>query len=112
MLIRSQDKMNIINLDNVKLIRANEYYSSVEDPNMWKVSVAESRGVSFLGEYSSKDKAIKVLDMICETYDKYSKKYVDFTDVENNRWYKSVFEMPDDENIVITDENGVIVSGN
>lgn len=82
MLIRSQDKRSLLNLDNVtdlSVVSGNEiiaYYVTNEEYQR-------------IGKYSDEAKAIKVLDMIQEFYNRY--KY----DVEMS----DTFQMPQDEEV-------------
>lgn len=65
MLIRSQSKSAIINIDNVSCVE-------VRDINGGAVIVIEAFNYSLnIAEYSTKEKAIKVLDMIQEAYAEY-----------------------------------------
>ena len=60
MIIRSQNKKNIttdLNLRVFNLIETEEYNII-------------SNAVGFIGTYSTEEKAIKVLDMICDAWDK------------------------------------------
>lgn len=59
MIIRSQHKKNIVNLDNIDSIYANEY---------GEINAYNGNGNSriLMGQYSTEEKAIKVLDMICD----------------------------------------------
>ena len=91
MIIRTQDKRSIVNLDRLdticnKTIRnkgeINEQYPTTIH---YYSGVAETMGV--LGNYSSEEKAIKVLDMIVECYRSES-----FTD-------GVVFQMPQDSEV-------------
>lgn len=58
MIIRSQHKKNIVNLDNIDSIYANEY---------GEINAYNGNGNSriLMGQYSTEEKAIKVLDDIC-----------------------------------------------
>lgn len=69
MMIRSQDKMKIVNLSNEKQLGiygafgSNDgfiYTSDTKKADSWRI---ESPSM-LLGEYSTKEKALKVLDMI------------------------------------------------
>lgn len=62
MLIRSQSKSAIINIDNLSCVE-------VRDINGGAVIVIEAFNYSLnIAEYSTKEKALKVLDMIQEAY--------------------------------------------
>lgn len=75
MIIRSQDKCKIIPLNQPVYIETVSY--------KWKVSTERY----FLGEYSTEEKAIKVLDMIEDSY-----RNMAFTD-------GVVFQMPQDSEV-------------
>lgn len=61
MIIRSRDKKELHNLDTIKMIKvvtnSQEYFVEVNSQHT-------------IGTYSTEEKAIKVLDMICEAYQK------------------------------------------
>lgn len=65
MLIRSQDKELIVNVDTINHILVDEVYRP--NGNLHDVCADEIR----LGYYSTKAKAMKVLDMIQEAYAEY-----------------------------------------
>ena len=97
MLIRSKDKLKIVNLQNVDTIAV----SKSDDFERKSYSVYSFNGadnVTTLGTYSTEEKAIKVLDMICEDY-----KCPDFQNCigENEvAIYKHiVFQMPQDSEV-------------
>lgn len=62
MLIRSQDKRMIVNFDNICTVSASPEKHS-ED-----IYVEDGTGSLMVGRYSTKSKAMKVLDMIQEAY--------------------------------------------
>lgn len=81
MLIRSQDKKVLVNLDNATSLyisnkRVHAYYN---DPENYDV----------VGEYSTEEKAIKALDMIQGTYSKYNAGHLN----------AAVFQMPQDSEV-------------
>lgn len=61
MLIRSQDKSRLINLDNTRELRFWECAQGFDITDC----------VCLIGHYSTKEKAMKVLDMIREAYAEY-----------------------------------------
>lgn len=65
MLIRSQDKEKIINMTATNRIYVEEVYRA--NGNLFDISTDET----ILGHYSTKAKAMKVLDMIQEDYEEY-----------------------------------------
>lgn len=90
MLIRSQDKTNIVNINNLTSIRAIEYSLDTDKDNAWKIVYT---GSEFLGQYSSEQNAIEVLNMICSAYDDYANRGLE------KCWVKSIFLMPNDEEL-------------
>ena len=60
MLIRSQDKRILINMNNVSSIEAGD--------NELRIFAVDGETIYDLGSYSTKAKAMKVLDMIQEAY--------------------------------------------
>lgn len=86
MIIRSQDKKKILNLEQIRKIDCETNSVMVDD-------------VSVIGVYSTEEKAIKVLDMICEEYKKY-------TSAKSMSTYfafiqPKVFQMPSDEEVEV-----------
>ena len=65
MLIRSQDKTIIVNIDNAFSI-------AIRGINgVTAIYIASQSGYRNMAEYSTKEKAMKVLDMIQEAYEEY-----------------------------------------
>nr|DAG52443.1 MAG TPA: hypothetical protein [Caudoviricetes sp.] len=62
MLIRSQDKRMIVNFDNICTI------SAFPEKDSEDIYVEDGTGSLMVGRYSTKEKAMKVLDMIQEAY--------------------------------------------
>ena len=60
MLIRSQDKRILINMNNVSSIEVGD--------NELRIFADDGETIYDLGYYSTKEKALKVLDMIQEAY--------------------------------------------
>ena len=91
MLIRSQDKEMIINMAATNHIYVREVYRP--SGSLIDISSDEMR----LGYYSTKEKAIKVLDMIQKRYEEY----------ETERIYKEgvfkieTFQMPEDSEVKV-----------
>lgn len=81
MLIRSQDKKSLINMDNVTDL-------SVVNGSEIMACYTTDEGYRRIGKYSDKSKAIKVLDMIQDAY-KSNSIDGDFP----------VFQMPSDEEL-------------
>ena len=95
MLIRSQDKTALVKFENIVV---NLKLPDSLNVICWSLQDAQRSGVYFiLGEYSTKAKAMKVLDMIQEAYCK-------FMSVKNDdAWSgkESVFYMPEDSEVEI-----------
>lgn len=62
MLIRSQDKRMIVNFDNVCTV------SAFPEKDSEDIYAEDGTGSLVLGRYSTKEKSLKVLDMIQEAY--------------------------------------------
>lgn len=113
MLIRSQDRIAIINVDNV-------FNISVRDINGTTViHIGSSSSCCIIAEYSTKAKAMKVLDMIQDRYVDYQTAhtvsnglttmslFVDCSDKVNELYIKAqnalekvvVFQMPADSEV-------------
>ena len=95
MLIRSQDKTALVKFENIVInLKLPESLKVI----CWSLQDAQRSGGYFvLGEYSTKEKAMKVLDMIQETYCK-------FMSVKNDDAWggkESVFYMPEDGSVVV-----------
>ena len=93
MLIRSQDKTALVKFENIVV--------NLKLPDSLKVicwgwqDAQKSGGYFILGEYSTKAKAMKVLDMIQEAYCKFMS--VKNDDAWNGK--ESVFYMPEDSEV-------------
>lgn len=93
MLIRSQNKAVLLNFSNLAAIY------TVKDGDDFIISSLEGENKCTLGKYSTKAKAMKVLDMIQEAYCK-------FMSVKNDdAWSgkESVFYMPEDSEVEVND---------
>ena len=89
MLIRSQNKAVLLNFSNLAAIY------TVKDGDDFIISSLEGENKCTLGKYSTKTKAMKVLDMIQEAYCK-------FMSVKNDDAWggkESVFYMPADNEV-------------
>ena len=62
MLIRSQDKRMIVNFENICTV------SAFPEKDSEDIYVEDGTGSLMVGRYSTKEKAMKVLDMIQEAY--------------------------------------------
>ncbi len=106
MLIRSQDKSRLINLDNTRELRFWERAQGFDITDC----------VCPIGRYSTKEKAMKVLDMIQEAYA--DEKLIDYTvylqqkEIEkmdnstilalrNELIKKAVFQIPEDSEVEV-----------
>lgn len=89
MLIRSQDKETLINFNNSIVINIMDIEGVV------KIVCSYSCEDYIIGRYSSKAKAMKVLDTIQEAYYKFMS--VKNDDAWNGK--ESVFQMPADEDV-------------
>lgn len=81
MLIRSQDKKDLVSLDDMGI---------VEDIESCFVEVYKHGVHCTVGIYSSLEKAIKVLDMIASAY----------VDIVNGS-YQYVWDMPQDDEVIV-----------
>ena len=81
MIIRSQDRRGLVNLENIDTVCI-----STE----WEIVTFNGNVKSFWGTYSTEEKAIKVLDMICRAYEYFR---------GGNVYEHSVFQMPQDSEV-------------
>jgi hypothetical protein len=100
MLIRSQDKTALLNLDTVNCIvtSRNSMHEDKDNANTWYVLYESSHESFFLGRYTTKDQATQVLDMIANAYVAVNS---DYTNVNDDYWQtikgaNLVFQMPAD----------------
>ena len=66
MLIRSQDKFSICNLENIDCI-TNSYSGNPKDTRI-ELSAFNNEEKTILGYYKTRERAIEVLDEICNAY--------------------------------------------
>ena len=91
MLIRSQDKRMIVNFDNICTV------SAFPEKDSEDIYVEDGTGSLMVGRYSTKAKAMKVLDMIQEAYERY----------EYEKAFKTgltlfeTFQMPEDSEVEV-----------
>lgn len=102
MLIRSQDKESIVNLGNVESIdiigfqdTKDGYIQDYDNANVWKFTYSGYEKMSYIGEYTNKNKAIKVLDMIQENYKNLEALHCGFG-IGDGCEVCEVFQMPQD----------------
>ena len=96
MLIRSQDKLSLIELSciNISINRYTTFEYKCHDYYLIQCNIA------ILGEYSTKEKAIKVLDMIEEEYN--TPTYInDEGGGEYAKYNNKIFHMPQDSEVII-----------
>lgn len=114
MLIRSQDKRMIVNFDNICTV------SAFPEKDSEDIYVEDGTGSLMAGKYSTKAKAMKVLDMIQEAYEEYKitctfltgftghRAIVESNDIQVNGFKElvksfkknMVFQMPEDSEVV------------
>lgn len=110
MLIRSQDKRMIVNFDNICTV------SAFPEKDSEDIYVEDGTGSLMVRRYSTKEKAMKVLDMIQEAYA--NEKLVDYTTylqrkeiekmddstilaLRNELMKKAVLQMPEDGSVEV-----------
>lgn len=110
MLIRSWDKTIIVNIDNAFSIAIRDINGAAS------IYVGSQGGCCIIAEYSTKAKAMKVLDMVQEAYA--NEKFVDYTTylqrkeiekmddstilaLRNELMKKAVFQMPEDGSVEV-----------
>lgn len=112
MLIRSQDRKSLVNLDNVESIDICGYrvdgfghtYQDDENANTWYVAYSGYEKMLFIGRYSTETKAVKVIDMIQQAYKNslYCDHAYDYA-AKTTRPYifanNQVYQMPTDEEV-------------
>ena len=95
MLIRSQGKKILVNLEQCSYLKIRAYGKGFETPdfNCWKIETSDFE----LGEYSSEAKATKVLDMIQSEYIRHRK----CNGSNTITWFTppKVFQMPQDSEV-------------
>lgn len=93
MLIRSQDKMSLVKFENIVV---NLKLPDSLNVICWSLQDAQRSGGYFiLGKYSTKSKAMKVLDMIQEAYERYEYEKVFKTGLT----LFETFQMPEDSEV-------------
>lgn len=107
MLIRSQDKESLVNLSNIESVdiigfqkTKDGYFQCYESADLWKVTYSGYEKMSYIGEYTSKQKAINVLDLIQEAYENSCQ--VQSTIPGSDpciEIYNTVFQMPQDKEV-------------
>lgn len=93
MLIRSQDRTRLIDMKDMTISITKETMQT--DSNTYHYyNIKSIVTLSVLGRYSTKDKAMKVLDMIQKVY--LDANYCNYSGYVKN----TVFEMPADEEVI------------
>lgn len=92
MIIRSQNKKAIVNLNMIDTIEE-------RDNQIRYFSGGGMETVGLLGQYSTEEKAIKVLDMIQEAFYRQWDVENKFVDVTKND--TQIFQMPQDEEVEV-----------
>lgn len=115
MLIRSQDKRMIVNFENICTV------SAFPEKDSEDIYVEDGTGSLMAGKYSTKAKAMKVLDMIQEAYEEYKitctfltgftghRAIVESNDIQVNGFKElvksfkknMVFQMPEDSEVEV-----------
>ena len=91
MIIRSQNKEDLMLMDDISIVRKGDF----KDITSAYAVVCYRHGTHcVLGEYSTKEKAIKVLDKIMEHYDK-----VMDARYWNDAYQDNYFQMPQDSEV-------------
>lgn len=85
MIIRSQDKAMIVNFDTTR-----ELYKTGSE--IW---LNTDNGISKIGVYSTEEKAIKVLDMICNFY----AEHLEELKCDEPPFVRAFFTMPQDSEV-------------
>lgn len=91
MLIRSQDKYNLVNINTINGLGIGEY-------GTYKIYALVNGGQYFMGKYSTEAKAFKVLDMIEEK----TNEPIYINEIGNGeyaKYFHSSFQMPQDDEV-------------
>lgn len=87
MLIRSQDKMQLIPFEEFVFTATKDGNIVCDKDIITRPSELKSRVIA---EYSTNDKALNVLDMMCSAYERFS---------GGNTYTDSVFQMPQESEV-------------
>lgn len=104
MLIRTQNKRQLVDLQNIT-INIEEHdlciYKDLSSKKFWcvEVEIEDKDKIKILGMYSTEEKAIRVLDMIEEEY----QEPIYITDIggEYAKYDHKVFHMPEDSEVIV-----------
>jgi len=94
MIVRSQNKKFIYNFNNLEAIFVSSYGTGG-----YCVMIGVNQNSNVIGEYSTEEKAIKVLDMIQEAYLRNSVLDMNKSFLEHLMPRKIVFQMPQDSEV-------------
>lgn len=97
MLIRSQNKLSFVNIDNIEKMNIFEYMVT-DKKCVWNIEYSTGSKDNLIGRYSTKEKALKVLDMICDNYSENVVKAEKFPELYS---INPVFEMPKEEDVIV-----------
>lgn len=92
MLIRSQNRRQLIPLERFTIGITKDNYVCATS-NMYASPIEISAGV--LGKYSSEEKSMKVLDMICDFYTEHLEEMTN----DQEPFVRTVFYMPQDDEV-------------
>ena len=92
MIIRSQDKKGFVNLENIDTVCMNDEFD---------IYAFNGTSKSFIGEYSTEEKAIKVLDMIQNVYIQYGTIKDGLGSIHGAFNIPKCFQMPSDEEVEV-----------
>ena len=95
MLIRTQDRNGLINVDNMifKVSESKYEYEII----CYNTACIADDGYEVIGHYSEKEKALKVLDMIQNAYEEYEYEKA----FRNGLRLLETFQMPKDEEVEV-----------
>ena len=94
MLIRSQDKRMIVNFENICTV------SAFPEKDSEDIYVEDGTGSLMVGRYSTKEKAMKVLDMIQEAYSDFEASKIVNTGLATSA-YTGSYKTPDSVSVGI-----------
>lgn len=100
MLIRSQDKKRLVEMHGLFITEIHKRIGAKAEHYIVKYEIFnyENNSELKIGEYSTEEKAIKVLDMIQEEYQKPAYQNM-IADNETAIYQIKVFQMPDDKEV-------------
>lgn len=96
MLIRSQDKKTLTKFSFINIFPTKGLIHNFDEDESVEIIAFIGHGSNFIGTYSTEEKAIKVLDMIQETY---KGNRVEEVYHEGSDYFRPVFQMPQDSEV-------------